>query len=50
VIFTLGLGLIVIIPLLLAYATAVVIFIIIAAVKASRGEYYRYPLTIRMVR
>ena len=26
-----------------------VIFIIIAAVKASNGEFYRYPLTIRFI-
>jgi len=27
-----------------------VVFIIIAAIRASNGEYYRYPLTIRFVK
>ncbi|MGD9634062.1 MAG: DUF4870 domain-containing protein [Pirellulales bacterium] len=26
------------------------VFVIIAAVKASNGEYYRYPLTLRLVK
>ena len=31
-------------------AIAAIIFMIIAAVKANAGEYYRYPLTIRFVK
>jgi uncharacterized Tic20 family protein len=49
-ILTLGIGLI---PLVLAGLVLVVIWLlfpILAAVKASNGEGYRYPLTIRFVR
>jgi hypothetical protein len=38
------------VPLLIIMAIASVILAIIAAVKASNGEFYRYPLTIRLVR
>ena len=48
-IVTLGLGLLVIIPLALAFAAFWLIITIIAAVKTGNGEDYRYPLTIRMV-
>ena len=37
------------IPLFLALFVAWIAFVIIAAVAASRGEEYRYPLTIRFV-
>ena len=35
--------------LLVAVAIASLIFMILAAVAANRGEYYRYPLTIQFV-
>lgn len=35
--------------ILLAVTVLNVVFSIIAAVKASRGEWYRYPLSIRFV-
>ena len=38
------------IPLLIALLIGDVIFVIIAAVKASNGESYRYPLTIRFIK
>jgi uncharacterized Tic20 family protein len=37
------------IPLFLVLLAAWIIFVIVAAVAASRGEEYRYPLTIRFV-
>jgi hypothetical protein len=37
------------IPLLIAVLIFSVVMTIIAAVKANGGEYYRYPLTIRLV-
>ncbi len=37
------------IPLLIGLWIANIVFIIIASLKASRGEAYRYPLTIRLV-
>jgi len=37
------------IPLLIALAVADVILVVIASVKTSNGEPYRYPLTIRLI-
>lgn len=48
-IVTLGIGLLLVIPLALAFAAFWLIMTIIAAVKTGNGEDYRYPLTIRMV-
>ncbi|MDP9417718.1 MAG: DUF4870 domain-containing protein, partial [Actinomycetota bacterium] len=47
---TLGLGMIVAIPVALAYFAFVVVFQVIATIKANNGEDYSYPLTIRFVR
>jgi uncharacterized Tic20 family protein len=47
--FTLLLGLIIVIPLALAAVVAVLVFLIQASIKAAHGEDYRYPLTIRLV-
>jgi uncharacterized Tic20 family protein len=46
-----GLTLLVVIGLVLLPAVLVtnIVLVIIAAVKASRGEIYRYPLTIRFI-
>lgn len=46
---TFGLSLILVIPLLLGIAVAALVLVILATMAASRGEDYRYPLTIRMV-
>ena len=35
------------IPLLVLLAIATILFIIIAALKANKGEYWEYPLTIK---
>jgi len=48
-VLTLGIGLLVIIPLALAFSAFWLIMTIIGAVRAGNGEDYRYPLTIRMV-
>ena len=48
-ILTLGLGLIVFIPLILVFGVLWLVFTIIGSVKSVNGEMYRYPLTIRMV-
>jgi uncharacterized Tic20 family protein len=37
------------IPLLIMLGAGWIVFVIVAAVAASRGEEYRYPLTIRFV-
>jgi uncharacterized protein len=38
------------IPILIALGVAYVVLVVVAAVRASNGQYYRYPLTIRFVR
>ena len=48
-IVTLGLGLIVLIPVALVAFPAWLVLTVLAAVKAADGEVYRYPLTMRLV-
>jgi len=48
-IFTIGLGLIIVIPLGIAAVVAALVFLIQASIKAANGEDYRYPLTLRFV-
>ena len=38
------------IPLLIILGIATLVLIIVAGVKASQGESYRYPLTIRLIK
>ena len=47
---TLGIGLIVAIPLWIIIGIAWLVFTIIAAMKANAGEAYRYPLTLRLIK
>lgn len=49
VIFTLGLGLLLVIPIALVIGVMMIIVMIRAALAASRGEAYRYPITMRFV-
>jgi uncharacterized protein len=46
---TLGIGLVVVIPVAIALGIAWVAVVVIAGLAASRGEGYRYPITIRFV-
>ena len=46
---TLGLGLILFVPLALAFGAYWLVFTIIGSVRSAEGHLYRYPLTIRMV-
>jgi hypothetical protein len=48
-IFTLGLGLIVVIPLALVAAPAWLVVTAVAASRAAEGQPFRYPATIRMI-
>lgn len=48
-VLTVGFGLIVFAPAALGFMIAWFVFTIRAAMAASRGEYYRYPLTVRLV-
>ena len=47
---TFGLALFPIIPLVLVLAVVYLVLVIVASVRASSGEHYRYPLTLRLVR
>jgi uncharacterized protein len=47
---TLGLGLLVILPIAGVIAVAWIVAVVVAAVRAWDGEPFRYPLTIRFVR
>jgi len=46
---TVGLGLIAIVPIAIVFAIGVFLLPIVAAIKASEGRRYRYPLTLRLV-
>lgn len=48
VIFTLGIGLLVAVPLWVVMALVWIVCTLIAAFKAYDGQVYRYPLTIRL--
>lgn len=48
VVFTLGIGLLVAVPLWIVLGLAWVVCTLIAAFKAYDGQDYRYPLTIRL--
>ena len=49
IILTLGIGVLAVIPLALAFSAYWLIMTIIGAVRTSNGVDFRYPLTIRMV-
>lgn len=49
-IFTLGVGLLLAVPLWIVIAIAWLVLTIMASIKASNGEYYRYPMTLRLVK
>lgn len=49
-IVTLGLALFLLIPVFIGAGIAWLVFVILAAMRASNGQPYRYPLTIRMIR
>lgn len=48
-IVTFGLGLIAILPVVAVFALLVLVLTVVAAIKASDGERYRYPMTIRLI-
>jgi uncharacterized Tic20 family protein len=47
---TLGIGLFVIIPLIVVLVVLVLIVMIMAGIAANRGDDFRYPLNIRLIR
>ena len=48
-VITLGLGFLLVGPLLLAWGVFWLVVTVLASLAANRGEAYRYPLTIRLV-
>jgi uncharacterized Tic20 family protein len=49
-VITLGIGMLLTIPVGLAAAVAWLVFTIIAAIKSSEGVSYRYPLALRLIK
>jgi len=49
-VLTLGIGLIVVVPLAIVVGVVALVFTIIAAVKANQGVDYRYPINWRLVK
>lgn len=47
---TLGLGAVFVVPLMFIVGIAALVLTIMAAVSANKGESYRYPLTLRLVK
>jgi len=50
IVLTFGIGAIIVIPLIVVALVVVLVLVIIATKKASDGEYYEYPLTMRFVK
>lgn len=46
---TLGLGVLVILPIVALFLLAAIVAVIMAAVEAKNGKVYRYPFTIRFL-
>jgi uncharacterized Tic20 family protein len=49
-IMSLGIGLILTVPLMMAIGIAALVLCIIAAMKANQGIAYRYPIALRLVK
>lgn len=46
---TLGIGLLVVVPIALIFLVGVLLLPIFAAIRASEGQRYRYPFTLRLI-
>lgn len=49
-VITLGIGLLIAVPLMIIIGIAWLVLTIIAGIKANNGETYRYPATIRLIK
>lgn len=47
---TLGIGFLIVLPVMFLVGIAALVFIVIAAIKANEGVAYRYPFTLRLVK
>lgn len=50
ILVTFGFGAAIVTPVAGAYGIAIMVFCIIAAVKANGGQFYKYPLTIEFIK
>ncbi|MDE1959067.1 MAG: DUF4870 domain-containing protein, partial [Xanthomonadaceae bacterium] len=48
-VMTLGIGLLLTVPLWVAVGIFWLVVTIIATIKASNGEHYRYPISLRLI-
>ena len=48
-IFTMGIGMLIIFPVMIVVAVGQLVCEIMACLAANRGEWHRYPMTIRMI-
>jgi uncharacterized Tic20 family protein len=49
-VLTLGIGLLIAVPIYVVLGIAWLVFTIIAAIKSNEGVAYRYPFTLRLVK
>jgi uncharacterized protein len=49
VLVTFGIGALIVVPLIAVVLVVILVLVLVATVKASNGEDYRYPLTIRLI-
>ncbi len=49
-IFTLGLGALLTVPLMLVVGIGALVLIVMAAIKANEGVAYRYPFAVRLIK
>lgn len=49
-VFTLGLGALLTVPVMLVVGIGALVLIVIAAIKANEGVAYRYPFTLRLIK
>lgn len=47
---TLGIGLLIVVPLWIVIGLVWLIVTVVAAIKANEGEYYRYPFALRLIK
>ena len=50
VVLTFGLGVLIVGPLFMALNIYALVMIIMGAVKANKGEYYEFPISIRLIK
>ena len=47
---TLGVGFLIVLPVMFLVGIAALVFIVIAAIKSNEGVAYRYPFALRLVK